>query len=142
MSKAARWVALLFLKTITFAAKTVSMKTIFYLKTCDTCRRILKALPNTENFKLQDIKQEPVTPQQLEEMHKLAGSYEALFSRRATLYKERGLKDKQLTETDYKNLILEHYTFLSRPVIVDNDSIFIGNSKNNVDAAISHLNNG
>lgn len=80
-----------------------------------------------------------MTAAELEEMHRLAGSYEALFSRKATLYKERGLKDRTLTENDYKNLILEHYTFLSRPVIVDGENIFIGNSAKNVEAAIAHL---
>jgi arsenate reductase len=117
------------------------MKTIFYLKTCDTCRKILKLLPNIDNFKLQDIKTEPITEQQLKEMHGLAGSYEALFSRKATLYKERGMKDMQLTEEDYKKYILEHYTFLSRPVIVDGDKIFIGNNAKTVQAAIDHLTN-
>lgn len=115
------------------------MKTIFHLKTCDTCRRIIKSLPNTGDFALQDIKQEPVTEAQLDELKDLAGSYEALFSRRATLYKERGLKDMQLGEEDYKKLILEHYTFLSRPVIVDGSTIFIGNSPKMVQAAIDHL---
>jgi len=118
------------------------MKTIFYLKTCDTCRKILKSLPNTEAFELQDIKSNPIAEEQLEEMHRLAGSYEALFSRKATLYKERGMKDMQLTEQDYKDYIKEHYTFLSRPVIVDGDKIFIGNSPKTVQAAIDHLNNG
>lgn len=115
------------------------MKSIFYLKTCDTCRKILAQLPNIEKFELREIKSQPMTEAELAEMHRLAGSYEALFSRKATLYKERGLKDKILTEADYKNLILEHYTFLSRPVIVDGESIFIGNNKNVVAAAIMHL---
>ena len=115
------------------------MKAIFYLKTCDTCRKILKSLPGTEGFMLREIKTEAITLAELEEMHRLAGSYEALFSRKATLYKERGLKDAVLTEDDYKNLILEHYTFLSRPVIVDGESIFVGNSKPVVEAAIAHL---
>jgi len=115
------------------------MKTIFHLSTCDTCRRILKSLPNIDAFKLQDIKKEPITLGQLDEMKELAGSYEALFSRKATLYKERGLKNMQLTENDYKNYILEHYTFLSRPVIVDGNNIFIGNSSKNLQAAIDHL---
>lgn len=118
-----------------------SMKTIFHLKTCDTCRKILKSLPNTEAFKLQDIKTEPITEEQLSEMHRLAGSYEALFSRKATLYKERGMKDMHLTEEDYRKYILEHYTFLSRPVIVDGDKIFIGNNAKTVQAAIDHLSN-
>lgn len=115
------------------------MKAIFYLKTCDTCRKILKSLPATEGFTLREIKSEAITPAELEEMRRLAGSYEALFSRKATLYKERGLKDAVLTEDDYKNLILEHYTFLSRPVIVDGETIFVGNSKPVVEAAIAHL---
>jgi arsenate reductase len=115
------------------------MKAIFYLKTCDTCRRILKQLPNTEAFELREIKSQPITAAELEEMHRLAGSYEALFSRKAALYKERGLKDQTLSEQDYKNLILEHYTFLSRPVIVDGEDIFIGNSAKTVEAAVAHL---
>ena len=115
------------------------MKSIFYLKTCDTCRRIIKSLPNIEGFELREIKQQPITVAELEEMYRLAGSYEALLSRKATLYKERGMKDMTLTEADYKNYILEHYTFLSRPVIVDGDTIFVGNSPKNVEAAIAHL---
>ena len=64
-------------------------------------------------------------------MHGLSGSYEALFSKRAKLYKEMGLKDQVLSEKDFRHYILEHYTFLKRPVIVFNASIFIGNSNVN-----------
>ena len=77
---------------------------------------------------------------QLEEMREATGSYEALFSKRATLYKQRDLKNKNLTEADYRNLILEHYTFLSRPVFILNNNIFIGNSKQNVEAVKIALN--
>jgi len=115
------------------------MKKIFHLKTCDTCRKIINSLPDISSFTLQDIKTEGISEADLKEMYRLAGSYEALFSRRATLYKERGLKNAKLTEEDYKNLILEHYTFLSRPVIVDGDTIFIGNSAKTIQAAIDHL---
>ena len=111
------------------------MKKIYHLSTCNTCQRILKELEPLDGVTLQDIKTEPITTAQLEEMHKLAGSYEALFSRRAMLYKEKGLKDKHLSESDYKNLILEHYTFLKRPVILLEDHIFIGNAKKEVEGA-------
>jgi len=87
------------------------------------------------NFELQDIKTQPITVKQVEEMKGLAGSYEALFSRRAKLYKERDLKNESLSEEDYKAFILEHYTFLSRPVIISGDAIFIGNSKSTIQAA-------
>ncbi len=86
-------------------------------------------------FIKQDIKQQGITETEVEELRNIAGSYEALFSRRARLYKERNLKEERLLEEDYKNLLLEHYTFLKRPVIVNNDEIFIGNSKKTVEAA-------
>lgn len=116
------------------------MNKIYYLKTCSTCIRILKTLSAGPKFVLQDIKTEPITVKQIEEMKALAGSYEALFSRRAKLYKERDLKNEALIEADYKALILEHYTFLSRPVIIIDDAIFVGNSKSTVEAAKHALN--
>jgi arsenate reductase len=115
------------------------LKKIYHLKTCSTCVKILKQIPHLETFELQEIKTQPITTAQLEEMHSMAGSYEALFSRNATLYKERGLKDKPLAEADYKALILEHYTFLKRPVIIAQDKIFIGNKANTVAEAVDYL---
>ena len=105
-----------------------------------TCIRILKELNLPSNYILQDIKTEGITVKQLEEMKKLAGSYEALFSKRSNLYKEMDLKNQELTERDYKHYILEHYTFLSRPVIIIDDTIFIGNSKNTVEAIKKKIN--
>lgn len=115
------------------------MRKIYHLKTCSTCQRILKSLPKLETFILQDIKTEPMTVKQVEEMQKMAGSYEALFSKRATLYKEMGLKDENLSEADFRRYILEHYTFLSRPVIIADDKIFVGNSPKTVQQAIDYL---
>ena len=68
------------------------MKKVYYLKTCDTCKRILNELNPSSDFVLQDIKAVVITPEQIEEMKSMAGSYEALFSKRARLYKERDLK--------------------------------------------------
>ena len=105
------------------------MRKIFYLKSCSTCIRILKEWNAPESVSLQNIKSEPLTENQIEELKSLAGSYEALFSRRSTLYKTLNLKEKNLTETDYKHYLLDHYTFLKRPVLVLDDKIFIGNQK-------------
>ena len=111
------------------------MKKIYHLKTCSTCVRILKELNPSSDYILQNIKSEEITVKQLEEMHKLSGSYESLFSKRSKLYKEMDLKNQDLKEKDFKLYILEHYTFLSRPVIIVNNEIFIGNSKKTVEAA-------
>jgi len=116
------------------------MKKVYYLKTCSTCKRILKELNLSSEFYLQDIKSEEITAKQLDEMKNLAGSYEALFSKKAKLYKEMDLKNQNLQERDYKHYILDHYTFLSRPVIIIDDHIFIGNSKKVVESIKLFLN--
>lgn len=111
------------------------MKKIYYLSTCNTCTKIISELNLPKDFKLQDIKAEAITKAQIEEMRSLTDSYESLFSKRARLYNELNLKNKSLTEEDFKNYILQHYTFLKRPVIVYEGKIFIGNSKKVVEAA-------
>src|SRR5690606_9487158 len=115
------------------------MKEVYYLQTCDTYKRIIKSLPSTDNMIFQDIKEDSITVKQLEEMYALSNSYEKLFSKRAKLYKERNLKDENLSENDYKNFILEHYTFLNRPVFIIENKIFIGNNSKNIEALISEL---
>ena len=113
------------------------MRKIYHLKTCDTNRRIIKELQIPDTFEFQEIKKNPITEAQLDEMKSLSGSYESLFSKRSRQYKALGLKDIQLKENDYKKYILEHYSFLKRPVLIVDDQIFIGNSKNTIEAAKS-----
>ncbi|MBK7130931.1 MAG: hypothetical protein IPH66_16435 [Crocinitomicaceae bacterium] len=108
---------------------------IFYLATCSTCQRILKEWKPSKKFILQDIKTEKITASQLEKMIELAGSAEALFSRRSMKYQALGLKEKKLTEKEYRKLILDEYTFLKRPVLVSDNKIFIGNTASVVQAA-------
>lgn len=88
---------------------------------------------------MQDIKTSPITEAQIEEMQELAGTYEALFSRRAMKYRSMGLNEKSLSEQDYKSHILEEYTFLKRPVFIVDGQIFIGNSKKVVEEFLSQI---
>src|SRR5258708_34832669 len=103
------------------------MKKIYHLSTCTTCQRILDQTGAVgKGFTLQDIKTEKITPAELDELKEKAGSYEALFSRRAIKYKEMGLKDEQLTEADYRRLLLGGGMFLLRPVVFAGEREFIG----------------
>jgi arsenate reductase (glutaredoxin) len=111
------------------------MKKIYHLGNCTTSQAIIKKTGiDKKGFAMQDIKFEKITPAQLDEMKQLAGSYETLFSRRAMKYKELGLKDKTLSEKDYRNYILEEYTFLKRPVVIMDKTIFVGSEKKTVEA--------
>jgi len=111
----------------------INMKKLYHLSSCSTCKKIIAETGvQKKGFVLQDIKTEHITPAQLDEMAKLAGSYEALFSRRSQKYRPMGLHEKTLTEEDYRNLILEEYTFLKRPVAVVDGKIYVGADVKNV----------
>ena len=112
---------------------------MYYLSTCSTCKRIIQDLDLDDSFELQDIKTNKITEEQINQMAKLSGSFESLFSRRAIKFKSMGLAEKSLVESDYKKLILDEYTFLKRPVTIIGDQIFIGNSKTAVEATAKAL---
>lgn len=108
------------------------MKKIYYLKTCDTCRKIIKEMDIT-GYILQEIKTEPITVKQLDEVVKLTNNYEVLFSKRAKKFKQMDLKSQNLIEKDYRQLLLDEYTFLKRPIIINGNEIYVGNTKKRVD---------
>ena len=112
------------------------MKKIYYLSTCDTCKRIISELQLKEkDFTFQDIKVENIGPTDLDKIKEKVGSYEDLFSKRSRKYKSMEIAKKDLSEADYRNLILEEYTFLKRPFILYQDRVFIGNSPKVIQAA-------
>ncbi|MCB0769233.1 MAG: hypothetical protein KDC00_02375 [Flavobacteriales bacterium] len=110
---------------------------IFHLSTCSTCQKILKRIPKLKRFTLQDIKTNAISTKQLDALKKMAGSYEALFTRRSMKYRSMGLQDQELGEKDFRRLILAEYTFLKRPVMLVNGQLFIGNADKEVEGAIA-----
>ncbi|MEL7219695.1 MAG: ArsC/Spx/MgsR family protein [Bacteroidota bacterium] len=112
---------------------------IYHLSTCKTCQKVIAALNNGEGFELQDIKFNNISVEQLDALKEHVGSYEAMFSRRAMKYRSMGLADKELSESDYRQLILDEYTFLKRPVVVVGDQVFMGSSKKAVQGALEAI---
>lgn len=108
------------------------MQKVFYLKTCGTCTKILKQF-DLSNWELREVKSKGISAEELAEMYEKTKSYEALFSRRSTQIKARNIDVKTLEENDFKDLILDHYSFLKRPVFLTDKEIFIGNEKENLE---------
>lgn len=115
------------------------MKKVFYLNSCDTCRKILAKF-DLRDWEMREIKKEPITVEEVEAMHKITNSYEDLFSKKSTQIKLRELDLKTMGEDDFKELLLDHYTFLKRPVFLTDTEIFIGNDKKNIENLRAHFN--
>ena len=113
------------------------MKKIYHLSTCSTCQRIIKEINPATDVSLQDIKVENIDAATLDWIKEKVGSYEGLFSKRAMKFRAMGLHEQQLSEADYRRFLLEEYTFLKRPFMINGEEVFIGNAKKDVEAAVN-----
>lgn len=111
------------------------MRRFYYLSSCDTCQKIMKALNLPGDVELIDIKQTNIDGKTLDWLKEKVGSYEGMFSKRAMKFRSQGLHEMNLTEADYRKYMLEEYTFLKRPFTIYDDHIWIGNAKKEVDSA-------
>lgn len=114
------------------------MNIIYHLSSCSTNKRILAELP-LEQFKLIDIKDHPLSDEELEGFYKHTSSYEALINKRAQLFKAEGIAPNGQSEDRYRELLKSHYTYLKRPVIQYQDKLYIGNAKSTIESLTSHL---
>lgn len=116
------------------------MRKVYHLSSCSTCQKIIRELGlEGKGFEMQDIKQDNISAHELDAIKEKVGSYESLFSRRAMKFRSMGLDRMTLTEKDYRQYILEEYTFLKRPVILIGDNVFVGNAKATVAEAAKML---
>lgn len=90
---------------------------------------MMKEFNRLDEFELIDIKSANIDSKTLDFLKEKTGSYEALFSKRAIKYKTLGLKDKNLSDEDFRQLILDEYTFLKRPVLIEADIVLAGKLK-------------
>lgn len=117
------------------------MNKIWYLSTCDTCKRILNELEGLESlrdkgFEFHDLKNNPISREELEVIQQKSGlSYEELFNKRSRQYS----KDMFSKDDEFKQGILREYTFLKRPIISYGDNVFVGNSKKVVESAKENI---
>lgn len=114
---------------------------IWYVSSCKTCTKILDQIKNIQEFKLQDLKKNNITEEQLAFLYKISGSYEALFNKRARKFQKSSLKEKTLSQEDYKQGMLSEYTFLKRPVIYYKSHLHIGSVPSQIEKTLQIINN-
>ncbi|MHA3043866.1 arsenate reductase family protein [Riemerella anatipestifer] len=86
------------------------------------------------DWNLREIKSAPINEKELSQMHAITKSYEELFSKRSTQIKANNIDVKKLKEEDFKTLLLQHYSFLKRPVfLIGKEDIYIGNSSKTIE---------
>jgi arsenate reductase (glutaredoxin) len=91
---------------------------IYGIKTCDTCRKALKALPEAS---FRDIRAQPLTGPEIAEF--LAEFGDGLINRASATW--RGLSDDARAQ-DAHTLLAAHPTLMKRPVIRAQGKHYLG----------------
>ncbi len=92
--------------------------TIYGIKSCDTCRKALKALPEAA---FRDIRATPLSAEERAEFHAAFG--DKLINRASTTW--RGLPEETRAEP-VETLLAAHPTLMKRPVIRAGDALHLG----------------
>lgn len=91
---------------------------LYGLKSCDTCRKALKSLPDAEFV---DVRADGVPADVLRRAQDRFGA--ALVNTRSTTW--RGLAESERAR-DPLDLLADHPALMKRPLIVDGDAIYLG----------------
>ncbi|MEL7164124.1 MAG: ArsC/Spx/MgsR family protein [Pseudomonadota bacterium] len=91
---------------------------IYGIKTCETCRKAIKALPNA---RFVDIRAEGISKPLVDRARETFG--DALVNTRSTTW--RGLSEQERA-LDHVTLLATHPTLMKRPLIVDGDALHLG----------------
>jgi arsenate reductase len=94
--------------------------TFYWLPECSTCKKAKNHIERhgIRDFELRDIKENPLGREEVENLAKMLGGANELFSRRAIKYREMKLNERELSNEEMLDLMTEEYTFLKRPILV------------------------
>ncbi len=111
---------------------------LYGLPHCSTCKKAVEFLENAgvevENF--HDVKENRLSRKEIEKLVKLVGGVDKLFSKRAMKYRSMGLHEKDLSENELIDHMVDEYTFIRRPVLVADKVALAGFSKKKYEALI------
>lgn len=97
--------------------------TLYWSPGCSTCQKAARWLDrrNVKVTKFRDIKDDPLSREEVESLAKMLGGPEDLFSKRAVKYRELKLAEREVSSSEMLGLMTGEYTFLKRPIMVIGD---------------------
>ncbi len=87
-----------------------------------------------------DLKVEMIDTTVFNDLRKHVSSYEDLFNKRSRIFTLIPVDSRPQDDVAWRALILTHYTFVKRPIIIFDEEVFIGNSPAVVAAALKRIN--
>lgn len=102
------------------------MLEVIGITNCNTIKKTREWLAGNDiSYMFRDVKKDPLSPNELAELVMRAG-LDTLVNRRGRKWKMLGLADKELTDNDLFEVLLEHQTMIRRPVLRWGEAVLVG----------------
>ncbi len=83
-----------------------------------------------------DVREEPLTRDELKELEFKVG-LDVLLNKRGRKWRDLGLADKDLSEEELFEQLLEHQVMIKRPVLIKDESVLVGYDEESFEAYIA-----
>ena len=112
------------------------MLKVYGIKNCNKVRDTFKWLEENEiDFEFINLKKEPLSEGKLDEfVHKVG--LDVLINRRGMTWRNLELKDKDLSEDELFDVLLENQTMIKRPVLELDDAVLVGYDEDAFDSFV------
>ena len=102
------------------------MLEVIGITNCNTIKKTKEWLSDEGiTYSFRDVKKDPLSPNELAELVMRAG-LDTLVNRKGRKWKELGLSDKELSDNDLFEVLLEHQTMIKRPVLRKGEAVMVG----------------
>ena len=110
---------------------------VYGIKNCNKVRDTFSWLKSNDvEYEVIDLKKEPLSREELQSMVQQIG-LDVLVNKRGMKWRQLGLKDKNLSDDELFDELLENQTMIKRPVLVRNESLLVGYDEDSFEAFVS-----
>lgn len=107
------------------------------IKSCNKIRDTKKWLKEQGiRFEFIDLKEEPFTRSELKELEFKVG-LDVLVNKRGRTWRDLGLADKDLSDKELFDVLLNNQTMIKRPVLLKEESVLVGYDESSFEAFIA-----
>jgi len=109
---------------------------VYGIKNCNKVRDTFRWLEDHEvEYEFVDLKKEPLTREELQEFVDMIG-LDVMINRRGMKWRQLGLKDKNLSDEQLFEELLEHQVMIKRPVLVRGEAMLVGYDEDSFEAFV------
>lgn len=107
------------------------------IKNCNKIRDTKKWMEeHNVDFEFIDVKKDPLTREELKELEFKVG-LDVLVNKRGRKWRDLGLSDKNLSDDELFEQLLEHQVMIKRPVLIKDESVLVGYDEESFEAFIA-----